>query len=85
VQSFGHDPLAPLDALRSLAPESAAAAIEAQLVVGTGAKALVAARGYGEWRDGLPRAAEVRLLPEALRSLPPRPIYGRAPDARPAA
>jgi tRNA threonylcarbamoyladenosine biosynthesis protein TsaB len=85
VQSFAHDPLAPLDALRSLAPESAAAAIEAQLVVGTGAEALVAARGYGEWRDGMPRAAQVRLLPEALRSLPPRPIYGRAPDARPAA
>jgi hypothetical protein len=29
------------------------------------------------------RAADARLLPPALRSLPPRPIYGRAPDARP--
>jgi len=85
VQSFGGDPLAPLDALRSLAPEAAAAAIEAPLVVGSGAEALVAARGYGEWREQLPRAADARLLPESLRSLAPRPIYGRAPDARPMA
>jgi tRNA threonylcarbamoyl adenosine modification protein YeaZ len=85
VQSFGGDPLAPLDALRSLAPDAAAAAIEAPSVVGSGAEALVAARGTGEWRDGLPRAADARLLPEPLRSLPPRPIYGRAPDARPMA
>jgi hypothetical protein len=53
------------------------------LVVGSGAQALVAARGRGEWRDALPRAADARLLPDALRTLPPRPIYGRAPDATP--
>jgi tRNA threonylcarbamoyl adenosine modification protein YeaZ len=83
VQSFAGDPLAPLDALRSLTPEAAAAAVEAALVVGSGAEALVAARGWGEWRDALPRAGDVRLLPPALRTLPPRPIYGRAPDAKP--
>jgi tRNA threonylcarbamoyladenosine biosynthesis protein TsaB len=83
VQSYGGDPIAPLDALRSLPPEAAARSTEAALVVGSGAEALVAARGHGEWRDALPRAADVRLLPEALRSLPPRPIYGRAPDAKP--
>lgn len=83
VQSFGGDPLAPLDALRSLAPEAAAAAIGAETVIGSGAEALVAARGRGTWRDALPRAADVRLLPEALRSLDPRPIYGRLPDAKP--
>jgi tRNA threonylcarbamoyladenosine biosynthesis protein TsaB len=83
VQSYGGDPIAPLDALRSLPPEAAARSTEAALVVGSGAEALVAARGHGEWRDALPRAADARLLPEALRSLPPRPIYGRAPDARP--
>jgi len=85
VQGFGGDPLAPLDALRSLAPEAAAAAVDAPLVVGSGAEALVAARGWGEWRDALPRAADARLLPAALRCLDPRPIYGRAPDARPMA
>ena len=83
VQSFGGDPLAPLDALRSLAPDAAAAAVDAALVVGSGAEALVAARGSGEWRDALPRAGDARLLPAVLRSLPARPIYGRAPDAKP--
>ena len=83
VQSYGGDPLRPLDALRSLPPPAAAAAIGAELVVGSGAAALVEARGHGEAKDSLPRAADARLLPEALRGLPPRPIYGRAPDARP--
>ncbi len=83
VQSFGHDPLAPLDPLRSLPPEEAAAVIGAELVLGSGAVALVAARGHGEARDTLPRAAEARFLPEALTNLPPRPIYGRPPDAKP--
>ena len=75
----------PLDDLRSLAPADAAAAIGAALVVGSGAEALVSARGGGRWRDALPRAADARLLPPALAALPPRPIYGRAPDARPTA
>jgi tRNA threonylcarbamoyladenosine biosynthesis protein TsaB len=83
VQSYGGDPLAPLDELRSLAPAEAAAAVSAELVLGSGAEALVAARGHGCWRDALPRAADARLLPPALRGLVPRPIYGRAPDAMP--
>ena len=83
VQSYGGDPLAPLDALRSLTPGAAAQALAADLVVGSGAEAVAAAGGRGEWRDALPAAADARLLPEALRALPPRPIYGRAPDARP--
>ena len=83
VQDYGGDPIAPLDALRSLAPAEAGAAVSAALVVGSGAEALVAARGHGRWREALPRAADARLLPPSLRSLPPRPIYGRAPDARP--
>ena len=85
VQNYGGDPIAPLDALRSLAPDEAAAAVSADLVLGSGAEALVAARGFGRWRDALPRAADARLLPAALRSLAPRPIYGRAPDAKPMA
>jgi len=85
VQSYGGDPLAPLDALRSLAPAAAAAAVADSLVIGTGAEALVAERGWGEWRDTLPRAPDARLLPAPLRELPPRPIYGRAPDAKPMA
>jgi tRNA threonylcarbamoyl adenosine modification protein YeaZ len=82
VQSFGDDPLRPLDPLRSLAPEDAAAQLDARLVIGSGAHALVAARGWGEAREALPRAADARLLPDALRALAAKPIYGRAPDAR---
>jgi tRNA threonylcarbamoyl adenosine modification protein YeaZ len=83
VQDYGGDPTAPLAALRSLTPAAAGASVIAELVVGSGAEALVAARGSGRWRDALPRAADALLLPPALRNLPPRPIYGRAPDARP--
>ncbi|HEX8482820.1 MAG TPA: tRNA (adenosine(37)-N6)-threonylcarbamoyltransferase complex dimerization subunit type 1 TsaB [Allosphingosinicella sp.] len=83
VQTFGEEPMRPLDTLRSLRPDEAAAAIRAHRVAGSGAAALVAARGSGEAVEALPSAADARWLPHALRSLPPRPIYGRAPDARP--
>ena len=83
VQDYGGDPIAPLGGLRSLPPDAAAAALSAPLVFGSGARTLVEARGHGEWRDALPRAADAWALPPALRSLPPRPIYGRGPDARP--
>lgn len=83
VQSFGEVPMRPLDALRSLPPAEAAAAIGAARVAGNGAAALIGARGHGEVIDALPRAADARLLPAALRSLAPRPVYGRDPDAKP--
>ncbi|HEX8379075.1 MAG TPA: tRNA (adenosine(37)-N6)-threonylcarbamoyltransferase complex dimerization subunit type 1 TsaB [Allosphingosinicella sp.] len=83
VQTFGEEPMRPLDMLASLRPDEAAAAIRAHRVAGSGAAALVEARGSGEAVEALPRAADARWLPPALRSLPPRPIYGRAPDARP--
>ncbi len=83
VQTFGEDVMRPLDTLRSLPPEEAGAAIRADRVAGSGASALVAARGSGKAVDALPRASDARFLPSALRSLAPRPIYGRAPDAKP--
>lgn len=83
VQTFGEEVMRPLDTLRSLPPAQAAAVIGGHRVAGSGALALVEARGAGEAIDALPRAADARLLPLALRSLPPRPIYGRAPDAMP--
>jgi tRNA threonylcarbamoyladenosine biosynthesis protein TsaB len=83
VQSYGGDPIGPLDELASLAQAAAAASVRADLVIGSGAEALVAARGFGRWADALPRAADAWALPPPLRSLPPRPIYGRAPDAKP--
>jgi len=83
VQGWSGDPIAPLGELASLAPDAAAAAVAAELVLGSGAEALVAARGRGRWAEAWPRAADAWTLPPALRALPARPIYGRAPDAKP--
>jgi tRNA threonylcarbamoyl adenosine modification protein YeaZ len=72
----------PVNDLANLAPASAAAATSAKIVIGSGAAQLVAARGWGEAREALPRAADALKLSHALRSLAPKPIYARAPDAK---
>jgi tRNA threonylcarbamoyladenosine biosynthesis protein TsaB len=82
VQDFTHAPLAPASSIQSLTPEAAAKVIHAPLVLGSGAEALVSARGFGTAEPALPRAAHVLSLPASLRDLPPRAIYVRAPDAR---
>jgi len=56
--------------------------ITAKLVVGSGAEQLVSARGWGEGREVWPSASNALSLLGALRSLPPKPVYARAPDAR---
>jgi tRNA threonylcarbamoyl adenosine modification protein YeaZ len=84
VQRFARHPLRPIAELASLRPEAAAALVQERIVLGSGAAALVTARGFGEAREAWPRAADVARLPVALASLSPRPLYGRAPDARPA-
>jgi tRNA threonylcarbamoyl adenosine modification protein YeaZ len=85
VQPFTRSPLTALAPVASLAPSAAAAVIDAPMVAGSGAVTLVAARGHGEPIDALPSAADALRLPEALRTLPVRPIYARAPDAKPKA
>lgn len=82
VQRFAHAPLAAVDGLRSLKPEAAAAYVTEALVLGSGAAALVAARGSGRAEEAYPDAADARLLPARLAQLPPTPLYGRAPDAK---
>ena len=85
VQEFGGVPLAALGPVLNLPPEQAAKSVTAVQVIGPAADALVAARGWGEPVSGLPSARHALRLPEALRNLPPQPIYARAPDARPQA
>ena len=85
VQQFTRAPMQADGDLLNLPPSEAAAIITAPLVVGNGAPALVAARGWGEALDLLPSAAHALRLPATLSSLPPKPIYARAPDARPRA
>jgi len=63
-------------------PAAAAAATEAQVVIGSGARQLVDARGWGEAREAWPSTANALKLRAPLRSLPAKPVYARAPDAR---
>ncbi|WP_156678453.1 tRNA (adenosine(37)-N6)-threonylcarbamoyltransferase complex dimerization subunit type 1 TsaB [Sphingomonas profundi] len=83
VRRFAAHPFRATGDLMSLAPEAAGAMIADRIVVGSGAAALVGARGAGQARDRLPRAADARLLPPEWTTLTPSPVYGRPPDARP--
>lgn len=82
VQQFESASMEPSSELRNLVPEEAARFVTAAVVVGSGAAQLVGARGRGEAREAWPSAADALALPEALRMLPARPVYARAPDAR---
>jgi tRNA threonylcarbamoyl adenosine modification protein YeaZ len=82
VQQFDAATLTPRSDIRNAAPAQAAALIDAQLVVGSGARQLVESRGWGEAQERFPSAANVLRLADSLRSLPPKPVYARAPDAR---
>lgn len=83
VQQFRRSPLKPAGEMCNLPPHSAARETDAPLIVGTGAEALVRARGHGEALPILPSASHALTLPLELRSLDPKPVYARAPDARP--
>ena len=85
VAQYDRPGLALTGPLASRTPDEAARAIDAAIVVGSAAEALVERRGNGEALALLPHAARVLALPLSLRSLDPRPVYARAPDARPAA
>ena len=82
VQEFDAATVEPASALLNLPPAEAAATTTAELVIGSGAQQIVEARGWGDAREGWPSAANALKLPERLRSLPARPVYARAPDAR---
>ncbi|MFL6765321.1 MAG: tRNA (adenosine(37)-N6)-threonylcarbamoyltransferase complex dimerization subunit type 1 TsaB [Sphingomicrobium sp.] len=82
VQQFDGTTLQPTSDVRNAAPSEAARFTTAEVVIGSGAKQLVEARGSGEAGDLWPSAANALRLPQALRMLAPRPLYARAPDAR---
>lgn len=83
MQSFDSS-LATLRPLASLPPAEAVAALAGLPVVGSGVHRLLAIDPGLDAAEALPDAADWRLLPDTLAALPPRPIYGRAPDAKPA-
>lgn len=83
MQGFALSPgLEAEDALRSLRPDAALAALDGRPAIGSGVRRLAAHDPAFQGQEALPRAADARLLPGDFATLPPRPIYGRAPDAR---
>jgi tRNA threonylcarbamoyl adenosine modification protein YeaZ len=82
VQQFDGASLKATTDLFNLPPSEAAEHIDADAVIGPGAKALVEARGKGQALEGWPSARNALRLPQELRSLPPKPVYARAPDAK---
>ena len=82
VQTFDGASLNPQSDVLNLPPEAAAAASPAETVVGPAARKLVDARGWGTAIEGWPSAENAARLPDAMRELPAKPLYGRAPDAK---
>jgi tRNA threonylcarbamoyladenosine biosynthesis protein TsaB len=85
MQPYVASPFAAAADLASLTPADALARIEGMMAIGNGLRFLAAIDPALAGREALPEAAKATLLPEAFTALPPRPIYGRAPDAKPMA
>ncbi len=82
MQGYRASPLTPEDTLVSLRPNVAMMALNGRPAVGNGVRWLTAVDERAVMHDVLPNAADAHLLPAELASLPPSPIYGRAPDAK---
>lgn len=82
VQRFGADG-SPLGEPASLVPDDAGRALgDCELVAGSRAEELIAARGRGRALVLLPDARYVPLLSAGLLGETLAPVYGRPPDAR---
>lgn len=82
VQQFDGRTGRAIGELLNLPPHAAAARTNSRLVLGSGAAQLVQARGWGDARERWPSAADALGLPEPLRSMAPKPVYARSPDAK---
>ncbi|MGW8278027.1 tRNA (adenosine(37)-N6)-threonylcarbamoyltransferase complex dimerization subunit type 1 TsaB [Sphingomonas aurantiaca] len=82
MQAFSAD-LSPRTDMVSLRPDAALAALAGRRAVGNGVRWLAAIDPALDLTEALPDAAAAILLPDSLTALPPSPIYGRAPDAKP--
>jgi tRNA threonylcarbamoyl adenosine modification protein YeaZ len=81
VQHFAA-PLVDTTPLASMQPEAALAALDGRAALGSGVRRLAGLAEGLDLREVLPRAAEAVLLPPDFATLPPRPLYGRGPDAK---
>ncbi|OAN66060.1 tRNA (adenosine(37)-N6)-threonylcarbamoyltransferase complex dimerization subunit type 1 TsaB [Sphingomonas sp. TDK1] len=82
VQHFAGPPLTETAPLASLRPDAALAALDGRAAIGSGVRHLASLSDGLDLREALPRAADAVLLPAAFAALPPRPLYGRGPDAK---
>lgn len=82
VQRFERHDMRAMTPLASLKPAEAAALCSSGAIAGSGAEAMLTAGATGPALAIRPDARHTALLPPAWVTLPPRPIYGRAPDAR---
>jgi tRNA threonylcarbamoyl adenosine modification protein YeaZ len=82
MQAFHSQPFGEDGPFRSLAPAAALAALEGRPAIGSGVRHLAALSNTLDLREALPSAADARLLAAGFTTLPARPIYGRAPDAK---
>lgn len=80
-QQFDRDSLAPLAPPASVRIADLAAMTDAPLIFGTGAQALVSARGYGEGRLLYPDARAALLLPFSTVAEGATASYSRGADA----
>lgn len=81
-QTFDADSLAPADALQSVPIPVLAGRVTDPVIHGSGAAALIEARGYGAAMARHPDSADFPALP-GRAMLPARPLYGRGADAKP--
>lgn len=84
-QMFAADTGAAMMSLASTPIVDLAAQLAHDTVYGTGAQALIAARGHGTAVDLEPDSALFPLLRAEDAALPPTPLYGRGADAKPMA
>lgn len=82
MQQFAAPPLAETAPLQSVLPAVALERLGAKVAVGSGVRHLLAIDPTRQVIDTLPDASRATLLPPAFCTLPPTPIYGRAPDAK---
>lgn len=81
MQGFAASPFTATEALASRTPATARAALGGRRAFGTGVRWLRDDDSDAAMTETFPDAADATLLPAAFADLPPRPIYGRPPDA----
>ncbi len=82
MQGFAASPFGPTDPLASRDPAAALEALKGRTAIGNGVRWLQAIEADIVAIETLPNAADAIRLHAGFGDLPPRPIYGRAPDAQ---